>query len=222
MFGVILFDLDETLTDSRDVILDWWRDYFAELGDEFPTSSQQHLFYTLPQEKIVQAFALGDRGESVYSRYLARVGVGNTVCGVRLKAGARHTLDWCRSRFQLALATNRSAHVTHLLDRLGIRGYFDFVVSGENAPHFKPHPWGVQQVLRRFGRPESEVLFVGDSPDDIEFAFNGGLCSIGVGENWKRGSHVPTWAIAQIADLPSLLANLLSQNSQSSRTRSVP
>jgi HAD superfamily hydrolase (TIGR01509 family) len=206
---VVLFDLDETLTDSSDAILAWWRGYFTEAGEPFPALAHQHLLYTLPQEEIVQAFALGEGAQAAYARYLARVGVGNTVSGVRLKPGARETLDWCKARFDLALATNRSSQLTQLLARLGIVGYFDLVVSGENAPHFKPHPWGVHHVLKRFGCAAHEVIFVGDSPHDIEFAFNGGIRSVGIGDNWKRGPLVPTWAIDDIRELPGLMQRIV-------------
>ena len=206
---VILFDLDETLVDSREAILDWWRGYFAEADEPFPPQARQHLLYTLPQEEIVRAFGLGEAAQAVYPGYLARVGVGNTVSGVRLKPGGRETLDWCRARFDLALATNRSSQLSVLLASLGIAEYFDYVVSGENAPHFKPHPWGVHQVLERFGCSPREVIFIGDSPHDVEFAHNGGIRSVGVGENWKRGGHVPTWAIDEIGQFPGLLQRVL-------------
>lgn len=206
---VILFDLDETLADSCDAILAWWRGYFDEAGEPFPAIADQHLLYTLPQERIVQAFALGEGAKAAYARYLARVGAGNTVSGVRLKSGAKETLDWCKARFDLALATNRSSHLTELLAALGIVGYFDLVISGENAAHFKPHPWGVHQVLKRFGRGPNEVVFVGDSPHDVEFAFNGGIRSVGIGGNWKRGPLVPTWAIDDIRELPDLMQRIV-------------
>jgi phosphoglycolate phosphatase len=136
------------------------------------------------------------------------VGVGNTVDGIRLKPGARAALDWCRARYVLALATNRSSAVARLLGHLAIAGYWDVIVSGETAPHFKPHPWGVHHVRDRLGLSAEELVFVGDSPHDIEFAVNGGIRSIGIGDNWRRGPHAPTWTLDDISDLPALLATL--------------
>ena len=209
MIRAVFFDLDETLTDSRDAILDWWRGYWEALGQPFPPAERQHLMYTLPQEEIVAAFELGAPGEAVYARYLKSVGVGNTVSGIRLKPGAKDVLDFCRARYRLALGTNRSAQLTTLLEHLGIHDYFEVIVSGETAPHFKPHPWGVHHVRERLALDATDVVFVGDSPADIAFAVNGGIRSIGLGDSWRRGPHVPTWQIADIAELPALLATIV-------------
>ncbi len=205
MLKAVFFDLDETLTDSREAILDWWRGYFECLGRPFLPPQVQHVLYTLPQEHVVPALCPGAEAEEAYARYLALVGVGNTVTGVALKTGARDVLAHCSARFALALGTNRSSGLNALLRHLGIAEFFDVIVSGETAPHFKPHPWGVSHVLDRLSLSRTEVVFVGDSPADIEFAANGGIRSVGLGENWKRGPLAPTWAIDDIVELTALL-----------------
>jgi phosphoglycolate phosphatase-like HAD superfamily hydrolase len=211
MIRAILFDLDETLADSREAILHWWRGFFEALGHPFP-EDRQHLLYTLPQEAIVDAFGLGDKGIEIYARYLEKVGFGRTVDGIRLKPGARFTLEWCRRRVLLGLATNRSSGLARLLANLKIDSFFDLIVSGETSGRFKPDPWGIDHVCERLRLDRPELLFVGDSPHDIEFAVNGGVRSVGVGDNWKHGAQRPTWTVEEIAALPVLLEILLSES----------
>ena len=122
--------------------------------------------------------------------------------------GAAETLAYCRERYRLAVLSNRGPTAMPLLEMLGILDLFDPVITADNAPRHKPDPWGVLHVMKELHVGTEELILVGDAPADIGCAVNAGIRSVGVGDNWKRGEHEPTWAIERIDQLPDLLGRL--------------
>jgi len=215
MIQALIFDLDETLVDSREAILAFWRGLFARLGRPFPPEEQHFLFYTKPVPDTVARFLPDEEGQRGYREYRAAVGVGRTLDGARLKPGTPAALDWCYERFLLALITNRGPTAVPLLEQLKLDHYFRLVITGDTTLHFKPHPWGVEHVLAELALSREEALFVGDSSADIECAANAGVRSVGIGGNWKLDSPLsPTWELDSIADLPRLLTEIQAREAE--------
>jgi putative hydrolase of the HAD superfamily len=51
----------------------------------------------------------------------------------------------------------------HKLKAMGLQSYFEFAFCSEDAGTLKPHPASFALLASRFGLPESEVLYVGNS-----------------------------------------------------------
>jgi len=74
------------------------------------------------------------------------------------------------ARLPLAVHTNKPGSLARqILEGLGVRGRFDEVLGGDEAPR-KPDPSGTRALLRRLGLPPQEALYVGDSVVDLELA----------------------------------------------------
>jgi len=85
-----------------------------------------------------------------------------------LFAGATSVLESLRGRgFKLACVTNKPACFTEpLLQRLGLTGYLDLVLSGDSLARKKPDPLPLVHVAGAFGIEPAQLLMVGDSPVD--------------------------------------------------------
>ena len=72
----------------------------------------------------------------------------------------------------------RTAKIT--LEALGIAGYFDLVVSGNDVVRHKPDPEGIGKFIGAFSLPPAEVLMVGDAVGDITASRGAGATSVAV------------------------------------------
>lgn len=69
---------------------------------------------------------------------------------------------------RLACITNKAeAFTAPLLDRTGLRSYFDVVVSGDTLPRAKPDPMPLIWVCGHFDLKPHDMLMVGDSRNDF-------------------------------------------------------
>lgn len=82
---------------------------------------------------------------------------------------------------RMAVCTNKQKGTAmHVLDALGIGGYFDVVVGGDEVEFRKPDPRHIDVVLDRMGASRADALFIGDSENDIEAAVAAGVPCVAV------------------------------------------
>jgi len=69
---------------------------------------------------------------------------------------------------KIAVATIDNYHRTlEVLEIIGIRYFFDLIVSKEDVKHTKPHPEMVLTICKRLGIPPEKTLMVGDTVSDM-------------------------------------------------------
>ena len=66
------------------------------------------------------------------------------------------------------------------LSELGISNYFDFLSTYDNALPAKPQPARLWDFCDRYGFKPSEVIMVGDTVNDMQFAKNAGATAVGI------------------------------------------
>jgi HAD superfamily hydrolase (TIGR01548 family) len=77
----------------------------------------------------------------------------------------RSALKRLQARAELALFTGRvSQEADYTLDRCRVREFFKQIVTSDHVANHKPHPEGLQKILR--GRDPSIALYLGDNVDD--------------------------------------------------------
>jgi HAD superfamily hydrolase (TIGR01509 family) len=72
----------------------------------------------------------------------------------------------------------RTAMIT--LEALGIAGYFDLIVSGNDVVRHKPDPEGIRKFIEAFSLAPAEVLMVGDALGDVAASKGAGATSVAV------------------------------------------
>ncbi len=66
------------------------------------------------------------------------------------------------------IATARNQVSCHeMLEGLGIKQHFSYILCGESTQHLKPHPEAVLKTMADLGFAPEETLVVGDMPMDI-------------------------------------------------------
>jgi phosphoglycolate phosphatase-like HAD superfamily hydrolase len=84
-------------------------------------------------------------------------------------------LQFLRSTWFTALATNRTTTTGMVLSYHGLAGDFDLVVSAQDVSRPKPHPEAFWRILEHFGLAPEQAIYIGDSMVDQEFALRSGV-----------------------------------------------
>lgn len=129
--------------------------------------------------------------------------------GSEVYPGVYETLEELKAEgYRLALITNKpSRFLPILLEELEMDQYFELVLGADDVAARKPHPAPIFLTLGKFGLLQEELLFVGDSRNDIDSARSAGVRTVGVTYGYNFGRPVteekPTFVIDEmIALLP--------------------
>ena len=106
----------------------------------------------------------------------------------------------------LALVTNKpTPFVAPLLTSLDIAEYFTVIIGGDDVVNKKPHPEPLFKVLEALRLRADELLFVGDSRNDILAAQAAGCCSVGLTYGYNYGEAIaiskPDYIFDRFSDL---------------------
>ncbi len=209
-YSTVLFDLDGTLIDSIELILESYRHTMrVHRGDAMsdalwleglgtPLRVQFRSFTDDPAE--IEAMIATYREWNLANHdamVRAYPGALDTVKGLK-RAGAR-----------LGIVTSKNDRgLARGLSLCGFDGLFDSLVTCDTLPESKPDPAPVHACLRQLGTEPREALFVGDSPHDIAAGRSAGThtaaCLWGPFERSRIEQERPTWWLDSFDDLVRL------------------
>ncbi|WP_256081190.1 beta-phosphoglucomutase [Massilia sp. YIM B04103] len=187
-FKAVIFDLDGVITDTARYHYLAWKRLAETQGVHFDEAFNEHLkgidrmgslelilassrrSYS-PEEKL----ALADEKNEHYKELIA------TMSPADLLPGAVQALDACRAAgLRIGLASvSRNAFT--VLDRLGIRGKFDYVVDAATIAKGKPDPEIFLKAARELGVPPTECLGVEDAVAGVASIKSAGMWALGIG-----------------------------------------
>jgi len=129
-----------------------------------------------------------------------------------LYPGIREGLDYLRDAgYPLGCVTNKAAQFTEpLLRDLGVRDYFDIVISGDTLPRKKPDPLPLLHAAQHFGVTPETALMVGDSISDVMAARAAGFTIVCMSYGYNHGIDIrtadPDAVIDSLTEIKGLLA----------------
>ena len=181
--GLIL-DLDGLLIDSERWNWQAHNEVLAGIAAEPLTLAEMRSLTGLSDEAEVQQICRLRPRAATETAYIDTV--RQTYRQVRDRAlapmpGVRHLLAAARAlQLRIALASNSQlADIDYVLHRLGIRGYFNAVASGDEVAYGKPAPDSYLLALRRLDLGPGEVMAVEDSAPGLQAACAAGLrCAV--------------------------------------------
>ncbi len=180
-FDPVIFDLDGTVVDTVELIRASFRHASqAVLGERLP---DEVLMAGVGRPLMIQMEALdADRAQELYDAYREHnhrvhdemIGVyeGIEAALGRLKAAQR----------RLAIVTSKSEQTTAMAFRaVGLREYFDVVVTASDTAAHKPSPEPILLALQRLGAAPDGAAYVGDAPVDVAAGRAAGVATVAVG-----------------------------------------
>ncbi len=182
---LLIFDLDGTLIDSKlDLAhaVNATRAHldlpplpheliYSYVGNGAPMLVRRALGEEMPQETV-------DRALEFFLAYYRDHMLDYTV----LYPGVKETLEKLdNGQRRLAVLTNKPVRISGaILDGLGVGNHFFRVYGGNSFEQKKPHPMGIEALLRESGATKERTLMVGDSAVDVLTARNAGIPCCGV------------------------------------------
>ncbi len=209
-FQSVTFDLDGTLLDTIADLAEACRLMLEEIGEPHRTQAEVHSFVgkgmavlverCLTRERAPTAERLHQAIESFKKHYAAVNGQFT-----QIYPGVLEGLQaWQASGLKMGVVTNKPGMFTEaLLERMGLAGYFDVVVSGDTTANKKPHPEPILHACRLFGVRPDRNLHIGDSENDIHAAHAAGCLAFAVPYGYNEGKPVDS------ADCDALVSDLL-------------
>jgi len=209
----VLFDIDGTLVETLDLILEAMNGALAELGEGPLRADELRPLIGMPvarQMKILRDLE-GPVADVITDRYYARF-TALVENGVRLYPGVRETFPSLAGR-RIGTMTTRRQKVADLLLRVaGIRPYFTKVVGGDEVSRPKPEPDLPRHAAKALGVPPTECVVVGDSPVDILAGRAAGMWTVaamyGYGTREALRDAKPHAEVPRFADLPEVVRAL--------------
>ncbi|MDR2035678.1 MAG: HAD-IA family hydrolase, partial [Coriobacteriales bacterium] len=177
----ILFDLDGTLLDTRDLILvSMQYAYCTVLGEEsLPSDDKLLSMVGIPLKEQMERLS-PKKSEELFETYLeynARVQDSMLTDF----AGTKEALDALLEKgFRLAVVTSkRHGSAAYGLKHTGLLDYFELLLGSDDTPEHKPKPGPLLAAAKLMGLAPHECAYLGDSPYDMLAARSAGMQAIG-------------------------------------------
>ena len=213
MINTVLFDFDGTLVNTNDVIIaSWQHTYRHYLGREESIEKITSCFGEPLLITMEREFPGVDPEEAanIY-RDFQKLKADELV---KVFDGIPELLAaLAPAGYRIAIVTSRTREsAERYLDMLGLRDYFEDMVSCDDTQVHKPNPEPILLCLEKLGIAKDEAIMVGDSPFDIKCANNAGVKSVLV--DWRITSDSAAlitdakadYEIAKPLDLMAVLA----------------
>lgn len=179
----LVFDLDGTLIDSREDIAAASNHALLAIGRD-PLPIEQISRYVGNGARALLRGVLGEEAESVdlteVLRHFQTYYLEHPTEHNRLMPGAEVCLR-LRGERQVALCTNKPLHLTEtVLASLGWTDRFDFVFGPRRGDALKPDAGPLLSVAKGLGVEPSELVMIGDGPQDVGAGKAVGAHTVGV------------------------------------------
>ncbi len=210
MKKTILFDLDGTLTDSGEGIINCAAAALEYFGLPVPTREEMRVFVGPPLHETFQKFGVPpERAEEAVAVYRRRyIPIGKFENTPYL--GIRELLEALRSRgHRLYVATSKPETTSvEILEHFDLARYFDGICGASMDLSRSSKEAVIAYLLEQCG-PAADMVMVGDTKFDVLGAKAHGIPAIGVAWGYGDVEEMKAAGAVAIAQTPQQLLALL-------------
>lgn len=181
VMSFILFDLDGTLIDSTEAILESFGVAFDKMGDIGVEPEKITALIGHPLDEMF--LSLGVSSDRVwdyvgaYKSHYMQISKSKTT----LLPTAKDAVELACKGAKLAVVTTKTSQFSkELLEHLGILEAFDVLVGREDVLYPKPHPEPVEKAVSLLGAKKENTWMVGDTCMDMIAASKAGVFGVAV------------------------------------------
>lgn len=165
----ILFDLDGTLIDSTEAILESFEVAYSRFDRRAPDAEHIKALIGYPLDIMFSRLGVsGDENAQYVSAYKTHYRVISRQKTVLLP-GAREAVSMAAPLAKLGIVTTKTGRYSReLLEHMDLMHYFQTLVGREDVLYPKPHPEPVERAIFQLGCLPEKCWMVGDTLLDIE------------------------------------------------------
>ena len=187
MLRAVVFDLDGTLIDSTEAIVQSCYHVYDTLNLERPPRQVlvDSIGYPLSEQL---AILLGGDDNLEYYVDIYRNFHKNIACDMtHLLPDVSETLAaFDNAGLKIGFATSKKLSASErILEYLGILHYFTSRIGPDEVKHPKPHPDALLRSMEILGVDADELLFIGDMHFDVKAAQSAGVACIAVATGYN-------------------------------------
>lgn len=206
MQKTIIFDLDGTLIDSADGIVEAFNYAMTQNGlksqpaeeiKKYIGYSLEHMFgqYTNSNSELLKSHFRVRAAKTVVNSTNPLEGADDTVASL------------FESGYKLGIATTKiRSNVDNILNKLGWENYFCRVIGGDEVTNIKPDPEQISSLMALMKTDPENTVIVGDTINDILPAKKLSVRSVAVKSPYGDSKEVmnlnPDFFIEEISHLP--------------------
>ena len=178
---IILFDLDGTLIDSTEAILESFHNSFKVHGFPAPSDEKIKALIGYPLDEMYSSLGV-ERSEvwdyvATYKEYYRVISTQKT----ELLPFAKEAVEMASKFATLAIVTTKTGKYSQvLMEHFNLMQYFEVLIGREHVQNPKPHEEPILNALEQLGLEDSDIWMIGDTKLDLLSAQNAGVNAIGV------------------------------------------
>ncbi len=188
---IILFDLDGTLIDSTEAILESFKVAFERFGRTVPKDSAIKDLIGLPLDMMFARLGISasqiDKYVKAYREHYRTIHTDKTT----LLPGAFEAVKNGYKFAYLGVVTTKTAQYSkELLEYFGIMEYFGVLIGKEDVAHPKPDPEPIIKALEALPDVTGSKFMIGDTCLDMDAASAANVFGIGVTCGYSAASKL--------------------------------
>lgn len=219
----VLFDLDGTLIDSIELILNSAEYAFRDRPGHVPSSAEWLTGVGIPLATMFRRYARDDAEVDALIGKYREYQLANHDRLVRCYENIVDVVDGLRSAgHPLGIVTSKTGWLAQRgIDNVGLGSHFDVIIGCDMCNRHKPDPEPVHLALERLGYTPTDAVFIGDSIYDMQAGKAAGVTTIaalwGPFTRADLAASDPDHYLDRVADLPRLLTGIAGAGNKGSK-----
>ena len=172
----ILFDLDGTLIDSTEAILESFHHSFDVYGHAHPEEEAIKALIGHPLDVMYRRLGVEESlvwdFVATYKEHYRKISTQKT----ELLSCARQAVEEASRFARLGVVTTKTGQYSkELLEHFGLMQHFEVLIGREDVEHPKPHPEPIEKALALMACEKGHCWMIGDTRLDVEAAKNAAI-----------------------------------------------
>ena len=177
----ILFDLDGTLIDSTEAILESFGVAYETFGRSVPDGDEIKKLIGHPLDLMFAMLGVAHfEVDSFVDAYKGHYRIISRKKTFLLPLGLEAIKEASRIATLGVVTTKTAQYSEELLEHMGVMHYFKVLIGRESVKNPKPHPEPILKALAHLNADPAQTWMIGDTPMDLICAKEAGVEGIGV------------------------------------------